>query len=93
MYVCMYVCMYVYIYIYIYIYTHTYIYHFQHVAKVRSFGNNIYTGKINIDETERDQSNLLEKLAEFNNKFRPKTKGGKDTERIFLIVSELFMKV
>ena len=34
--------------------------------------NNIYNGKISTDEAEMDQSNLLEDMVEFNNKFRPK---------------------
>ena len=38
-----------------------YIYGFQHYEKVRSFGESIYTGKINIDESEMDQGNLLKK--------------------------------
>ena len=36
-----------------------YIYDFQQYETIRSFGDNIYTGKINIDEAEIDQSNLL----------------------------------
>ena len=38
-----------------------YVYDFQQFEIIRSFGDSIYTGKINIDEVERDQSNLLEK--------------------------------
>ena len=44
-YVCMYVCMYMI---------------FDNFDTIRSFGDNIYAGKINIDKTEMDQSNLLE---------------------------------
>ena len=32
----------------------------------------VFTGKINIDEAEEDQSNLLKKIVESNNKSRPK---------------------
>ena len=35
-----------------------YTYDFQQYETIRSFGDNIYTGKANIDETEMDQSNL-----------------------------------
>ena len=45
-----------------------YIYQFQQIEAIRSFGDNIYTGKIIIDEAERDQSNILENMPEFNNK-------------------------
>ena len=40
---------------------------------IRSFGDNIYTGKITINETERDQSNLLENMVEFNDKSRTRS--------------------
>ena len=42
------------------------------------FNNSIYIGKINIDEAEENQSNPLDKIVEFNNKSRPKTKEDKD---------------
>ena len=46
---------------------------------IRSFGTSIYTGKINIDEAEVDQSNLLKNLVGFNKKSRPRTIEVKDT--------------
>ena len=42
--------------------TKKYIYDFQQYEKIRSFCDNIYTGKVNIDEAEKDQSNLLKKI-------------------------------
>ena len=53
------------------------IYDFQQFETIKSFGDSIYTGKINIDESEMDQSNLLENMVEFNNKSRLKEKEGK----------------
>ena len=41
---------------------------------MRSFGDSIYSGKINIDEVEMDQTNLLESMVKFNNKSKPKNK-------------------
>ena len=41
---------------------------FQQYEMIRSFGEGIYTGKISIDETEMDQTNLLKNLLEFNEK-------------------------
>ena len=35
------------------------IYGSQQYKTIRSFGDNIYTGKLNIDEAEMGQSNLL----------------------------------
>ena len=37
-----------------------YKYDFQQYETIRSFGESIYTGKINIDEAEKDQINLLD---------------------------------
>ena len=34
----------------------------------RSFGDNVYTSKFNIDEADMDQSDLLKNIVEFNNK-------------------------
>ena len=38
--------------------TKNYTYDFQQYDTIRSFGESIYTGKINIDEAEMDQCNL-----------------------------------
>ena len=58
---------------------------------IRSFGENIYAGKINIQEAETDQTNLLENMVKCNNKSRPKTKEGKNKKRsIFDSVSALY---
>ena len=53
----------IYIYIYIYIYMHD----FQQFETIRSFGDNIYTGKISVNEAEMDQVNLLEKMKKWYN--------------------------
>ena len=50
-----------------------YKYDFQQYETVRSFGDSIYTGEINTDEVEKDQSNLLENLVERDERSRPKT--------------------
>ena len=58
-----------------------YIYDFQRYKAMRFFGYSIYTRKANIAEVEEDQSNLLKNIVEFNNKSRPRSKGGKDKDR------------
>ena len=58
-----------------------YIYDFQQCGTIRSLSDNIYTGKINIDEAEMDQNNLLKNAVEFNNKSRTRTIEGKDRKR------------
>ena len=41
--------------------TNKYKYYIQQYEKIRSLGESVYADKINIDKTEMDQSNLLEK--------------------------------
>ena len=45
-------------------------YKFQQFKTKRAFDENIYAGKSSIDETGKDQNNLLENMVEFNNKSR-----------------------
>ena len=61
-----------------------YKYDFQQYETIRYFGESIYTGKINIDEAEMDQSNLLKILVVFNNKSRPRAIEGKDKKKSYL---------
>ena len=49
-------------------------YDFQQCETIRPFSESIYTGKINIDKYEMDQTNLLENMVNSNNKTRPKHK-------------------
>ena len=44
---------------------------FQQYGTIRSFGESTYAGKITADEAEKDRSNLLKNILEFNEKFRP----------------------
>ena len=61
-----------------------YKYDFLQYETIRSFGENIYTSKINVDNAEMDQTNLskksnlsnIENIVNFNNKSRAKTKEG-----------------
>ena len=57
--------------------TKKYVYDFQQYETIRSFGESIYTGKINIDEVEMDQTNLFKKLIELD-RSRPRKSEGKD---------------
>ena len=51
-----------------------YIFDFQQFETVRSFGDNIYTGKISIDAAQIDQSNFLENMVQCDNKTRQNKK-------------------
>ena len=59
--------------------TNKYTYNFQQYERIRPFAD--YNGKINIDEAEKDKSNLLENLAKLNNKSRPRSKRSKEKKR------------
>ena len=66
-------------------------YDFQQCKTLRSFGESIYSGKINIHKAEMDRTNLLGNMVKFNNKSRPKTKEGKDKKsNTFASVSALY---
>ena len=56
-------------------------YDFQQYKTIRSFGESIYTGKINIDEAEMDQRILFKNLVEINDKSRPRITEGKEKKR------------
>ena len=62
--------------------TNNHRYDFQQYDTIRSFGDNIYTAKININEAEMNQTNLLENFVEFIDSSRPKTAGGKNKKRL-----------
>ena len=57
------------------------IYDFQQYDNIRFFSDNIYTGKININKPEMDQSNLLKNWEEFSEKSKPRTKEGKNKRK------------
>ena len=61
--------------------TKSYTYDFQQYKTIRSFAESIDTRKASIVKAREDQSNLIEKLVEFNNKSRPKNKEGNDKKR------------
>ena len=47
-------------------------FNFRIFKTIRSFGDNIYSGKITINEGDQEQSDLVEYTLNFNNKTRPK---------------------
>ena len=48
-------------------------YDFRKVNTIRTFGKDIYNGKITLEEADESQSDLLSKIKTFNEKTRPKT--------------------
>ena len=47
---------------------------FNAFKTIRSFGENIYSGKTTINEADQERADLLEYILNFNNKARPKKK-------------------
>ena len=70
-----------------------YVYDFLQCDAIRCFGDNIYTGKIKIDEAEMHESNLSKSWEEFREKSKPRPKEGKDKKEILLKVYMPFIKV
>ena len=47
---------------------------FKIFITIRSLGENIYSGKITINEADQEQADLVEYILNFNNNPRPKNK-------------------
>ena len=48
-------------------------YGFRKFNTIRTFGKNIYEVKINLEEADKDQSDLLNEIKHFSEKMRPKS--------------------
>ena len=67
---------------------------FRMFKTIRSFGDDIYSSKITINEADQEQSDLVEYILNFNNKTRPKNKDDKKkTTKKFLIAHKIFIMV
>ena len=49
-------------------------YDFRIFRTIRTFGEDIYNGKITLEEANESQAKLVEEIDEFMNKTRPKAK-------------------
>ena len=61
--------------------TNKYKYDFQQYETIRSFSDSIFAGKINIDEAEMNQSNLLKNMVEFNEQSKLRKKEDKKKKK------------
>ena len=50
---------------------------FNAFKTIRSFGENIYNGKITTNEANQEEADLLEYIINVNNKARPRSKNDK----------------
>ena len=49
-------------------------------------GDSIFNGKITISEADKQQSDLLKAILQFNDKVRPRSKADKDKKQILMKV-------
>ena len=52
-------------------------FNFKTFKTIRSLGENIYSGKITMDEADEKEADLIEYISNFNNKARPKKRDDK----------------
>ena len=67
-------------------------YDFRKFNTIRTFGEDIYEGKITLEEADEDQSDLTDKINEFNKKRRPKSDKKKQNEKLFKKTCIIFLK-
>ena len=60
--------------------TDTYV--FRIFRTIRTFGEDIYNGKITLEGANESQANLVEEIEKFNNKTKPKKKENKEEKDI-----------
>ena len=68
-------------------------FNFNAFKTIRYLDENIYSGKITINETDQEQADLLEHISNFNNKTRPKNKDGKKIKKTLLMPQKIFIRV
>ena len=53
-----------------------------HINTIRTFGEDIYEGKITLEEADGDQSDLADEINKFIKEIRPKNYGKKEDKKI-----------
>ena len=66
-------------------------FNFKTFKTVRTVGENIYSGKITMEEIDEEQSNLIEYILSFNDKARTENRDDKKKKKMFLILQKIFM--
>ena len=67
-----------------------YTYNFGNFRTVKTFGRDIYEGKITLEEANTDQDNILRDIRNFNNKATPQKYNKKQKKRLFLKTCMIF---
>ena len=64
---------------------------FRIFKTIRSFGDDVYNNRINIDEADQEQADLVEYILNFD---RPRSKDDKKkTQKMFFILYKILMMV
>ena len=61
-----------------------YTYSFQNFQTIKTFGRDIYNGKITLKESDEDQANLLVEIMNFKKKAKPQDPGKKQERKVVL---------
>ena len=66
---------------------------FKIFKTIRSLGENIYSGKITLNEADQEQVDLVEYILNFSNKLDQEIGTIKKIKKMFLILLKIFMRV
>ena len=69
------------------------IYNFKKFQRIRTFGKDIYNGEITLEEADKDQSELVEKINDFIKKTKPRNKEKIQEKKMLKKTCTIFMKV
>ena len=69
-----------------------YTYDFRNFKTTRTFGKDIYEGKITLEEVNNEQSNLVDDIRNLNSKTRPQNDKKKKKEKLFLKTCLIFLR-
>ena len=73
--------------------TNEYTCSFKNLQIIKTFGRDIYEGKITIEEANEYQTDLLAEIIDFRKKTKPNTQEKKQEKKLFLRICIIFLKV
>ena len=69
-----------------------YIFDFRKFNTIRTFGEDIYDGKITLEEADKDQSDLVDNINIFIEKTKPKIDKKEQEKKLLKKASRIFLK-
>ena len=70
-----------------------YIYSFKNFQTIKTFGRDIYEGKITIKEADDYQADLFTEIMSFRKNTKPRSQEKKQEKKLFLITCIIFLRV